>query len=369
MISLQSQLRKWADETADAYHKLATDPNHPECDLAFYTQSDLTKIDSSPELLILAINPGSGGSYSEQIKNPDWHLPGRMTGERLLQGNPDFERHNSWHLWKVLQNIFSRGNIACLLSDERTYVWTNLMFFSTPKANKIPSNAWDLISRTRALIDTLRPKRILCLGVNVINYLTPYDAAKTIIPKELVSGIYDGIPIYGIPHTSKWYSNEEMNMLGACLGYLFNTENLDSATPELIREKFGDKIDAWRNRQSAPVHKVDFEELCKKIEERIGKPFKADTKTHRYGFTKNTALTVTKTGNGYVGIRAIEKGSNKDWNSDLANRDLYARILHEVYGWEYGNQWLGIKQLKQIEPVEQFIEQLSAIKERFHQVD
>lgn len=368
MKTVQEQLRQWAEETADAYHKLATDPNHPECNLAFYTQSDLTKIDSCPELLILAINPGSDGSYSEQIKNPHWHLSDRMTGDRLLQGNPNFEEHNRWHLWIVLRDILSRGNIACLLDDKRKYVWTNLTFFSTPKANEIPSNAWDLISQTRVLINILKPKRILCLGVNVINYLTLHDTTKTLIPKELVSGIYDGIPICGIPHTSKWYSNEEMNMIGSCLGYLFHAENIDSVTPELIRDKFGDKIEAWRNRQSTPTYKVDFEELCRNIKEQLGEPFKKEPKTFRYRFTENTALTITETGGGYVGIRAIEKGLDKDWNSNLENRDKYTQILLDNHKWENGNTWLGIKQLKHIESIEKFIEDLLSIKNQFDQV-
>lgn len=364
MKTIQEQLRQWANRTADAYHQLATDPNHPECDLAFYTQSDLTKIDSPPELLILAINPGLGGSYSDQINNPNWHLPGRMTGERLLQGNPFFDQHKSWHLWKVLQNIFSRGNIACLLDDERKYVWTNLTFFNTPEANKIPSNAQDLISQTRMLINVLKPRRILCLGVNVTNYLTLHNTAKTLIPpKELVSGIYDGIPIFGIPHTSKRYSNEEMNMIGSCLGYLFNAESMDLVTPELIRAKFGDKIEAWRNRQ----YKFDFEELCGEIGKRLGEPFKKDPKTSRYDFTKGTALTVTKAGSGYVGIRA-KRGAGKDWNSNLENRDKYARILLDDYRWEAQSQWIGIKQFKHIESIGKFIEELSAINKLFDQV-
>ena len=33
----KKELMAWADKTADAYHTLATDPVHPECNLAFYT--------------------------------------------------------------------------------------------------------------------------------------------------------------------------------------------------------------------------------------------------------------------------------------------------------------------------------------------
>lgn len=168
---------------------------------------------------------------------------------------------------------------------------------------------------------------------------------------------------FGIPHTSKRYSNEEMNMIGSCLGYLFNAESMDLVTPELIRAKFGDKIEAWRNRQ----YKFDFEELCGEIGKRLGEPFKKDPKTSRYDFTKGTALTITKAGSGYVGIRA-KRGAGKDWNSNLENRDKYARILLDDYRWELKSQWLGIKQFKYIESIGKFIEELSAINKLFDQV-
>jgi len=372
MGTIQEQLRKWADETADAYHKLATDPNHPECDLAFYTQSDLTKIDSKPELLILAINPGFGGSYTKQIKNPDWNLRDRMTGERLLQGNPCFKQHNSWHLWKVLRNIFSFGNISHLLEDERQNVWTNLTFFSTPKAGMIPDKAWESVLQTLELIKILRPKKILCLGKPCREKFQKHVSFRELIQGELYTGKLKESVVYAIPHPSKpnW-SNAEKDMIGSSLGYLFNfkAENINSVTPELIQEKFGDKIKAWRNRQSTPTYKIDFKELYRKIEERIGEPFEKDTKTFRYKFTENTALTVTSIGEGYVGIRAIAKGAkNNDWNSNLENKNEYTRILLDDYKWKLGTQWLGTKPLKHIESVEKFIEDLSEIKKRFDRI-
>jgi len=50
---LQILLEKWANETAVAYHKLAKEDQI--CNRAFYTQSDLTKLNKSPELLVLGI--------------------------------------------------------------------------------------------------------------------------------------------------------------------------------------------------------------------------------------------------------------------------------------------------------------------------
>ncbi len=371
MGTIQEQLRNWADETAEAYHKLATDPNHPECNLAFYTQSDLTKIDSSPELLILAINPGFGGSYTKQIKNPNWNLQDRMTGERLLQGNPCFKQHNNWHLWKVLRSIFSFGDISHLLEDERQNVWTNLTFFSTPKAGMIPDKAWESVLQTLELIEILHPKKILCLGKPCREKFQKYVSFKELIQRELYTGKLKESVVYAMPHPSKpnW-SNEEKDMIGSCLGYLFNftAENIGSVTSELIQEKFGDKIEAWRNRQSTPTYKIDIEELCNQITSLLGNPFDKNAKTSRYKFTENTALTVTKSNDGYIGIRAAKQAAGNDWNCNLENRDEYTRILLDDYKWKLGTQWLGTKPLKHIKSVEKFIEDLSEIKKRFDRI-
>ena len=53
MMNLAEQLRDWADRTANFYHDIAT--SDPDCDLPFYTQSDLSQVRQRPELLILAI--------------------------------------------------------------------------------------------------------------------------------------------------------------------------------------------------------------------------------------------------------------------------------------------------------------------------
>ena len=93
MMNLAEQLRDWADRTADFYHDIATSDS--DCDLSFYTQSDLSRVRQPPELLILAINPGYGGSYRDQLANENWRIKGglygdRMTGDVLLHGNWSF---------------------------------------------------------------------------------------------------------------------------------------------------------------------------------------------------------------------------------------------------------------------------------------
>ena len=81
----EKELMAWASKTADAYHTLATDPVHPKCNLAFYTQSDLRKLTTPPELLILTINPNRhparppwrGGSLRQET-GPLYDLGGKF---------------------------------------------------------------------------------------------------------------------------------------------------------------------------------------------------------------------------------------------------------------------------------------------------
>ncbi len=270
-----------------------------------------------------------------------------------------------WPIWKNLVSVFRYGSIEKTLLH-KDLVYTNLIFLATADASKIPLKAYALEFCIYELIEILRPKKILCLGRPCKEKMQKQIPFRELISNELYIGKLQDSVVYAMPHPSKrnWW-NEEKDMIGSCLGYLFNAENIDSVTAEVIRDKFGDKIEAWRNRQSTPTYKVDFEELCEEIGKRF-EPFKKDPKTSRYDFAKDTALTVTKTGDGYVGIRA-KRGAGKDWNSSLENRDKYARILDD-YGWKTGNQWLGIKQLKYIESIEKFIEELSTINKQFDQV-
>ena len=56
-MDIQKELREWADKTAKGYVSIAKEEG--EKAPSFYTQSNLTKILNSPEVVVLGINPGS----------------------------------------------------------------------------------------------------------------------------------------------------------------------------------------------------------------------------------------------------------------------------------------------------------------------
>ena len=113
-MDIQKELREWADRTAKGYVAIANDLKDKAP--SFYTQSDLTKITTSPEVLVLGINPGSTGSYLSQKDNPNWGLNGKdMDGEHLIlgnyckneSGNTNWNDRDKWPFWWRLKAYFA----------------------------------------------------------------------------------------------------------------------------------------------------------------------------------------------------------------------------------------------------------------------
>lgn len=98
MGNIQDELKKWAKEVVEVYNPIKR---------SYYTQSDLTKITVSPEILILGINPGSTGNEEAQP----------ITADVFLKGNKNFcDREKSWYLWKTLEKFFQRVVLTICLT-------------------------------------------------------------------------------------------------------------------------------------------------------------------------------------------------------------------------------------------------------------
>ncbi len=254
--SFKQELHEWADWTADFYHKKAI--SDKKYDIAFYTQSNLTEIVQPPDLLILAINPGSGGKYEEQISNVTWKRWGlidRMDGTTLLKGNPMWEERNTWGFWLRINNIFNRGGIKDILQDTSRFVWSNLTLFATKKEKDLPKLLTECTQKTIELIDILRPRHILCLGgegcIKPLKTEAKFET-KELLPFNLLSfGKYNGILIYSIRHTASRpaFTIEEMNLIGKCLKYFFESPSKDFSAQE-IQQQFAFEIDAVKKRKT-----------------------------------------------------------------------------------------------------------------------
>lgn len=226
-MNVQEKLRAWAEEAYEFYSKEAR-----ILDLDFYTQSDLTILtdDKPVELMVIGINPGYGGHYQKERF---------AKSEDLLHGNCDFKKEGIPHLnifeWRIvrrLRSILDYGNIGDFLNDESCFVLTNATFFSTHKeiglnGLKVKDAQKASIEYTKRLIDNIRPKHIICLGgKNCMNLLLDSTSPLLGDVVKLEYGVINGIPAYGIDHTSSFcWSTEQMELVGKALGRAFKLDN------------------------------------------------------------------------------------------------------------------------------------------------
>mgnify|MGYP000347967478 CR=1 FL=1 len=231
MNTLQNNLVNWANRSVKRYIDLMNNEN----DYAFYTQSDLTKLFSigagNVDVMILGINPGSGGSYTAQKQNPGWHLNGSdMTGDKFLkgnyctgkEGNAAWDSRKQWLYWKRLSRFFARCK-SNPLYDETRFVLTNMCYFNTPKANQVSLNLLDKTKEaTIELIDIVKPKRLVFLsGKNALQRLKLLKDF-THLHCNVYVGTYRSIPCLGIPHPSAYLSQMERTYISDIMAFFMN---------------------------------------------------------------------------------------------------------------------------------------------------
>ena len=285
-MDIQKELRDWAENVVEKYDPVAKTENS-----SYYTQSNLNKIKRSPQVLILGINPGSSGNYRH------------INSETFLGGNPSFSPKVNWHLWNGLKKIFRAGGIEKLLKNDEVFVFSNIYHFDTPKADQLLTkikNDNDYIELTKKLIQKLTPTMVICLGKDDC-MLKLIKSPKTLIDDgELLYGEINSIPVYGIPHTSKYYTNEESTMLGEVLASLYKKEVLPEKSE--ISNRFKDVIKAFKDRKNQikpdTILNSMIEDAFKKF---VGKELCKDGKS--YKISPNFIVRVTAVQNGLVTIR------------------------------------------------------------------
>lgn len=365
--TMKQELYEWADRTADFYHHKAK--SDKKYDISFYTQSNLNDIEQSPELLILAINPGSEGSYEGQISIKlwqEWGVNGRMDGATLLKGNPTWEKRNTWRFWQRLNNIFNRGGINDILQDKSRFVFSNLTLFATKKEKDLPNILDECTPKTIELIEILRPKHILCLGgegcIKPLKDKGNFEI-KPLLPHNLLSfGKYNGIPVYSIRHTASRpaYTIEEMNLVGKCLKYLFDNPNKDFSEDE-IKQVLAQEIQVITNKIEVP------QRISEKFGE-IGLSNFEKGNSERYSLTEDIMISVTKSEMGYVAIRHKDFSlmyNEKEYPHQAAIMDFLKGKMG--YDDNSHNAWLAVKHFSNYgytteEIIAKIVEEVKVIK-------
>lgn len=356
--NIQAKLEKWAEETVEVYKKQSTEIGfYTQTPLSFFLKDNIQK----PDLLILGINPGSGGGIK------------RNTGTELLKGNPCFEGMDSdgiiknmsedkdnnknrkgWALWHRLNNMLKFSNNEDhkkILRDLDRFVLSNMIFFGTKKENLIPNiKREECAKQTIKLISILQPKVVLLLGSQSRNLFDRVSENKleVLVPNSMYHCMFGNSHVLAIKHTAYYYSYEEMVVVGKTIGYVLDhseeTINKECIYASYIKEDIICFEESQMANQPKRKAKVDSTRIIELI---ITSPYFQLTQIEKenYSLSKNLMIRITKTGNGYLAIR--HKNYDVQYpNSKYDFTERYRNILKEK-GWNCDTPvWLGTKLIK-----------------------
>ena len=332
---IQERLASWAEETVKVYNSIAETLNkkNPNKKWGYYTQTPLSLVSQSPDLLILGINPGSEGG-----KN-------MMTEEELLKGNPCFEglnkegvvkamredrddskKRKGWALWHRLKKMLQESSKDELLEDFDSFVLSNMIFFGTAKENQIPKIDKDKCAeRTLKLIDNLEPKVVILLGKqcrDLFNRITKKEKLEVLVQNSIYHCMYGKSHILAIKHTAYYYSNEEMTVVGKTIGYILDHHdgiiNQETISASYIKEdiaRFEERLKMIPSKRKVKTDDDPIVKRAKELKQRINRNGtnqwvdKGGTLIHEY-FCKGKRKNYIKE-NGTISVRLSIDNENK----------------------------------------------------------
>ena len=357
-MNIKEKLNDWAKETVEVYKKQSTE-------IGFYTQTPLSIFlkdnIQKPDLLILGINPGSGGGIR------------RNTGTELLKGNPCFEGMDSeriiknmseekdnnknrkgWALWHRVNNMLKFSNNEDhkkILRNLDRFVLSNMIFFGTEKENQIPNiKREECAKQTIELISILQPKVVLLLGSQSRKLFDRVSENKleVLVPNSMYHCMSGKSHVLAIKHTAYYYSYEEMVVIGKTIGYVLDHSeeiiNKECIYASYIKEDIICFEESQMANQPKRKAKMDSTRIIELI---ITSPYFQLTQIEKenYSLSKNLMIRITKTGNGYLAIR--HKNYDVQYpNSKYDFTERYRNILMEK-GWNCDTPvWLSKKLIK-----------------------
>lgn len=215
---------KWLEEVSNQFHevalKLNTDYYVFQTDCAVY----------NPDLLIIGINPGGCGNYSDKLiefkkqgydHRPGWSL---KYNENTLINKPDWEKANKEKGADKLRSAISRvfNDKTGLKQTLENSVMMNLFYFNTVKADDLENISLEArkqcLDKTLEFIEILNPRNILFLTSN-IKLLSEIKVQKTTIENNVSMGMLGNRSVYIIPHYTYYgaYSAKKAELMGRTL--------------------------------------------------------------------------------------------------------------------------------------------------------
>lgn len=349
-MEINNALAKWAERTTVFYNEVAARLGDDAP--AFYTQSPLQNMMTSPKVLIIGINPGSGGSYKEQCNNNSWGLHGNlMNGSHLMKGNPFWPEHHKWLFWKRLRQLFDERNNP--LDDENAYVITNASFFATFKAKELNKDVlMKTIRCSLELIDILKPQFIIVLsGKSLLRTMSEVD--KEIHYTRLfnsysnvVVGNIHGVPCCGVPHPSASLLREERTLIKKVVTQVYNKE-------EFVKGDYESLLNIINERKNNSAHSDNvIYDLYKAIIAHDFAPYvcyEKHDKFRRYDLQNGLQLTIAcNSSTKAIAIRPKDYKGEKDIDKmPIPHIGEIFNCLEEV-GYIGDPHWLAVKSLNRL---------------------
>lgn len=364
VMNIQEEIVKWAEKTVREYHEIAS---RKEVNLAYYTQSDLSLISEEPELMIVGINPGSGGTYKEQCENKNWSYlyHNNKDENHLLKGNycreegkpSSWENHREWRYWNGLKRCLSQTNLNEIIEDDSKIIVTNASFFSTKKADGISDSLLKMtIPYTLDLINITNPKHLIFLsGKKCFERLLNLSRTSENIQFEykkvcgnIYVGVLNGKLCIGIPHPA-YKTSEELNLVASIIPFLFSITNYKDIDIESICKECTEQIKKYEERIHNKKRQIKISDVRILIEKVISEcNIEAyEEKNHRYKLNDQYGITITDREKGYIAIRHIDydnKGYDKKQDKEVL------KLKEILNGRNYNisvNAWIGKKVFSQ----------------------
>ena len=390
VMNIQEEIVKWAEKTVREYHEIAS---RKEVNLAYYTQSDLSLISEEPELMIVGINPGSGGTYKEQCENKNWSYlyHNNKDENHLLKGNycreegkpSSWKNHREWRYWNGLKRCLSQTNLNEIIEDDSKIIVTNASFLNTKKADGISDSLLKMtIPYTLDLINITNPKHLIFLsGKKCFERLLNLSRTSENIQFEykkvcgnIYVGVLNGKLCIGIPHPA-YKTSEELNLVASIIPFLFSITNYKDIDIESICKECTEQIKKYEERIHNKKRQIKISDVRILVEKVISEcNLEAyEEKNHRYKLNDQYGITITDKEKGYIAIRHIDydnKGYDKKQDKEVL------KLKEILNGRNYNisvNAWIGKKMFSQFgnndnQIIEGICKEIKELKEEIQKI-
>lgn len=215
---------RWVDKVCHYIEEVGPRINCTSC--AFQSKPVLAK---SPEVMFLGYNAHEPWGYAGANR------------ERFYEGNPSFytDRDNpAWKIWHRPYGAFKSVGYLEPMTDGN-FVFMNVVYFGSdtikdfqtkPGSAEVAAQCMDFTAEV--IQDIFRPKCVVCFSINdcfrplerrfgfaEVETITPLMVNGNPARHKVVKGLWDNLPVYGIPHPSGRVSYDDW---GAIALYLKN---------------------------------------------------------------------------------------------------------------------------------------------------